>query len=124
MLSFTTYILGRLRRLLSFKGVTSKDSITEIFGRAASQVQFTESYYQRLFERHVTQVKMALEAGGKQVSQANLVRYMHPEDLLDLSYDLPHAKGVQLRTYLSDLPERIWPLFIAAQDRLQVTLGC
>jgi hypothetical protein len=113
----TRGLVGLLAPILMFIGGEA-----EIANQMIAPLRLDRPGEKWLLERHVAQIVCALRAVGKQTSLANLLRHMCPEQLLDLSYDLDRDAGVNLRSYLADLPESASPVFAAARKVLRGSL--
>jgi hypothetical protein len=118
MFSFRRNLAGSLRRFMPSTRVARPGSASSIARNTVAHLPFGHPYHARLIEQYLTEVVRALRATGTRVSPESLIQYMSPDELLDLSYDLPRTAGVRLRTYLSDLPAQFTPVISAARDRL------
>jgi hypothetical protein len=109
-------LLVRLRLLAPNPVFVGSD--TEIASQIVAPLRFDRPAHEGFLERHIVQIARALRATGQPVSLASLLSRLCTEALLDLSYDLNREAGVELRSYLADLPEGIDRLFTQAQNIL------
>jgi hypothetical protein len=117
------------RRPAVFRLYALSGSGNEIARRIVNRVQFEDPHYNRLLERHITEVVRCLRAADEKVTTTSLIRCMCRYELQDVSYDIPPTgdrttdPGVWIRTYVSDLSPGASEFLLRTRVRLRAILG-
>lgn len=93
---------------------------TEIADRALAGERYTEPHYLRQAQRYLGHAVRTLRHCEREVSLAELVRQLHPDQLEVLARSLPASRGHEVCDYLDSLHPRQLTDLSGVRDRLAI----
>ncbi len=93
---------------------------TEIADRALAGERYTEPHYLRQAQRYLGHAVHTLRHCEREVSLAELVRQLHPDQLEVLARSLPASRGQEVCDYLDSLHPRQLTDLSGVRDRLAI----
>lgn len=93
---------------------------TEIADRALAGERYTEPHYLRQAQRYLGHAVRTLRYCEREVSLAELVRQLHPDQLEVLARSLPASRGQEVCDYLDSLHPRQLTDLSGVRDRLAI----